>query len=89
MFGVYPDDVSLLPVLCIPPLHRPPPLPHPHKSNAGRSLVQRRGPSALFVGIVPRLVQQVPSSTICWFTVEACQKALQPWTDGQPASGGI
>ena len=65
------------------------PTPSYPACHAGRSLVQQRGPSALFVGIVPRLVQQVPSSTICWFTVEACQKALQPWTDGQPASGGI
>ncbi|GAX73771.1 hypothetical protein CEUSTIGMA_g1222.t1 [Chlamydomonas eustigma] len=54
----------------------------------GRTLVQQGGLAALFVGVIPRLLQQVPSSTICWYSVEACQKALQPYTDGAPASGG-
>ena len=80
---------------------------------SGKMLLQQRGLPALFVGVVPRLLQQVqmltnsqqfllpqaytlttewsliiiitqtctsqvPSSTICWYGVEATQKALEP-----------
>jgi hypothetical protein len=38
------------------------------------------GPGALFVGMVPRLVQQVPSTTICWWAIERCRDALEPYT---------
>lgn len=34
--------------------------------RTGIQMVKARGPGALFVGVVPRLVQQVPSSTLCW-----------------------
>jgi hypothetical protein len=52
----------------------------------GAQLVRRAGPGALFVGVVPRLVQQVPSSTICWWSIEACKAALAPWTEGAGAA---
>lgn len=56
---------------------------------AGQNMVQQRGIRALFVGMVPRLLQQVPSSTICWWSVEACQKALEPFAaPGSPPAGG-
>ncbi len=57
-------------------------------ASTGRTLVLQRGLPSLFIGVVPRLVQQVPSSTICWWSVEACQKALQPFAEGRAASGG-
>ncbi|KAG2497459.1 hypothetical protein HYH03_004614 [Edaphochlamys debaryana] len=48
--------------------------------DTGVRMVQSRGPSALWVGVVPRLAQQVPSCTICWWAVEACQHFLKPYT---------
>lgn len=47
--------------------------------RVGLTMVRLRGLGALFVGIVPRLIQQVPSSTICWWSVEQTQKALAPY----------
>ncbi|KXZ43612.1 hypothetical protein GPECTOR_85g342 [Gonium pectorale] len=48
--------------------------------KTGVRMVANRGPGALWVGVLPRLAQQVPSCTICWWAVEACQQALKPWT---------
>lgn len=48
--------------------------------GVGARMVAQRGPGALFVGTVPRLVQQVPSSTICWWCIETCRRALEPYT---------
>lgn len=48
--------------------------------RTGSRMVAQHGPGALWVGVVPRLAQQVPSCTICWWAVEACQQALKPWT---------
>ncbi|GFR49742.1 hypothetical protein Agub_g11899 [Astrephomene gubernaculifera] len=48
--------------------------------RTGVWMVQARGPGALWVGVLPRLAQQVPSCTICWWAVEACQQALKPYT---------
>jgi hypothetical protein len=45
-----------------------------------RALVAAQGPGALFVGMVPRLVQQVPSTTVCWWAIEQCRKVLEPYT---------
>lgn len=56
--------------------------------RTGANMVKRRGPGALFVGMVPRLLQQVPSSTICWWSVEQCQKALAVYTDKDPEAPG-
>ncbi|KAG1679403.1 hypothetical protein FOA52_007694 [Chlamydomonas sp. UWO 241] len=59
----------------------------------GRQMVARGGVQALYLGVVPRLLQQVPSSTICWYSVEACQRFLAPYTDDggeapKPGGGG-
>jgi hypothetical protein len=43
-------------------------------------MVAAKGPGALFVGIWPRLAQQVPSTTICWWFIERCRAALEPYT---------
>ncbi|GFH23269.1 uncharacterized protein HaLaN_20860 [Haematococcus lacustris] len=60
--------------------------------QTGAAMVRRRGPGALFVGVVPRLVQQVPSSIICWWAVERVQKTLRPFThtatQGQGSEAG-
>ncbi len=49
-------------------------------TRVGKQMVAAAGPGALFVGIVPRLVQQVPSSTICWVVIEQCRALLEPYT---------
>lgn len=49
-------------------------------ASTASQMVAAQGPGALFVGVVPRLVQQVPSSTICWWAVEQCRQALEPYT---------
>ena len=46
----------------------------------GSRMVAQHGAGALWVGVVPRLAQQVPSCTICWWAVEACQHWLKPIT---------
>jgi hypothetical protein len=43
-------------------------------------MVAAGGPGALFVGLVPRLVQQVPSTTICWWAIEQARDMLEPFT---------
>lgn len=48
--------------------------------GTGFAMVRKRGPGALFVGVVPRLIQQIPSSTVCWWSIESCRKALEPYT---------
>lgn len=48
--------------------------------QTGAKMVAVGGPGALFVGMVPRLVQQVPSTTICWWAIERCRDALEPYT---------
>ncbi|WIA22871.1 hypothetical protein OEZ86_009816 [Tetradesmus obliquus] len=46
----------------------------------GSRMVAAGGPGALFVGLVPRLVQQVPSTTICWWAIEQARDMLEPYT---------
>lgn len=43
-------------------------------------MVAAKGPGALFVGMVPRLCQQVPSTTICWWAIERTRDMLEPYT---------
>ncbi len=55
----------------------------------GYRMVRRRGLGALYCGMTPRLAQQVPSSTICWWAVQQTQKVLEPFTvedGGRPAA---
>lgn len=46
----------------------------------GAKLVAAQGPGALFVGTAPRLLQQVPSTTLCWWALEQCRGLLEPYT---------
>ncbi|KAF8066349.1 SAMC1 [Scenedesmus sp. PABB004] len=46
----------------------------------GGKLVARGGAGALFIGLAPRLVQQVPSTTICWWAIERSRQLLEPFT---------
>ena len=43
----------------------------------GRRLVAERGVGALFVGVTPRLLQQVPGSALCWWGVQAADKIMK------------
>lgn len=49
-------------------------------ASMGRQMVAAQGPAALFAGMAPRLMQQVPSSTICWLVIEQCRALLEPYT---------
>mmetsp|Transcript_26483 Transcript_26483/g.67332 ORF Transcript_26483/g.67332 Transcript_26483/m.67332 type:complete len:462 (-) Transcript_26483:520-1905(-) len=54
----------------------------------GQRMVQTRGPGALFVGAFPRLVQQIPSSTICWWAVQQAQKFFEPYVVPDAVTAG-
>lgn len=48
----------------------------------GRAIVAAGGgPQALFVGIVPKLLQTVPSAIVYWCVVEATRRSLEPLVD--------
>lgn len=46
----------------------------------GQQMVQRGGLKALYVGLAPRLCQQVPGAMVCWWAIENCSRSLQPYT---------
>ncbi|KAK9809175.1 hypothetical protein WJX72_010841 [[Myrmecia] bisecta] len=48
----------------------------------GRGLVAANGPKSLFVGLVPRLAEKVPSTMVYWLAVEGCRRALAPYVIG-------
>jgi len=43
----------------------------------GRRMLRDGGAKALYVGVVPRLLQQVPSSMLCWYTIHTVERLLQ------------
>lgn len=43
----------------------------------GRDMVARKGPGALYVGLLPRLMHQVPGAMVCWWAIEGCHRHLQ------------
>jgi hypothetical protein len=49
----------------------------------GRQLVARHGPQGLFIGLVPRLLEQVPSTMLYFGAVGACRRLLAPVTQPQ------
>lgn len=57
----------------------------------GRRMVAKSGPGALYVGVVPRLLQQVPACMLCWWAIEACARALEPFVEqsGSSEQGGL
>lgn len=48
--------------------------------RTGVRLVSRKGVAALYVGVTPRLMQQVPGAVICWSVIEAFKRAMEPHT---------
>mmetsp|Transcript_2226 Transcript_2226/g.5697 ORF Transcript_2226/g.5697 Transcript_2226/m.5697 type:complete len:592 (+) Transcript_2226:140-1915(+) len=48
--------------------------------QTGKDMVARKGLGCMYYGVVPRLLQQVPSSMMGWWAVHAVVRALQPWT---------
>jgi solute carrier family 25 S-adenosylmethionine transporter 26 len=46
-------------------------------ANTGRQLVAQKGWQAMFVGLSPRLAQQVPGAMVCWWAIEACRRTLE------------
>jgi solute carrier family 25 S-adenosylmethionine transporter 26 len=46
-------------------------------AQTGRHLVQQKGWQAMFVGLSPRLAQQVPGAMVCWWAIEACRRTLE------------
>jgi hypothetical protein len=57
----------------------------------GRQLVARHGPQGLFIGLVPRLMEQVPSTMLYFGAVGACRRLLAPVTQapGQQAEAAV
>ena len=41
-------------------------------------MAKTRGVGSLYYGLAPRLLQQVPSSMICWYTIHSVQRLLLP-----------
>ena len=48
-------------------------------AHTGRGMVVAGGPRVLFVGIIPRLVDNVPSTMFYWLTVAFCRRILEPY----------
>lgn len=57
--------------------------------NTGQKLVRRGGFGALYLGVTPRLIQQVPSAMVCWWSIEALSRALEPHTVQHREQGTI
>jgi hypothetical protein len=58
-------------------------------AQTGRQLVQQKGWGSMFVGLSPRLAQQVPGAMVCWWAIEACRRLLeQPGSSGDGAGSG-
>jgi hypothetical protein len=54
-----------------------------------RQLVARGGPGALWVGLAPRLMHQVPGACVCWFAIHSVHRHLMSHhlADGEPGGG--
>lgn len=48
--------------------------------RTGADMVRRGGVGALYYGVVPRLLQQVPASTVGWYVIHTVQRLLEPYT---------
>ena len=49
--------------------------------KTGSGMVKAGGIGSLYYGLAPRLLQQVPSSMICWYTIHSVQRLLLPPKD--------
>lgn len=48
--------------------------------STGKDLVAKGGLGSLYVGLLPRLAGEVPSTMLYWLAVEACRRLLEPYT---------
>ncbi|EFJ47173.1 hypothetical protein VOLCADRAFT_105233 [Volvox carteri f. nagariensis] len=48
--------------------------------KSGRRIVARKGLGGLYVGVTPRLLQQVPSAMVCWWSIAAFKRIMEPYT---------
>lgn len=60
---------------------------NPHQQVAaffriGRGLVMQKGVRSLFVGLAPRLVQQIPGSALCWWGVKQADNLMAGIKEG-------
>ncbi|KAG2434716.1 hypothetical protein HXX76_007606 [Chlamydomonas incerta] len=61
--------------------------------KTGRRIAARKGLAGLYVGVTPRLFQQVPSAMVCWWSIAAFKRWMAPYTapdddaGAHPASG--
>ena len=54
--------------------------------RTGRVMLAERGLRSMFVGVAPRLLENVPSTMFYWVLVAALRRSLQPFTnDGNDA----
>ncbi|KXZ54726.1 hypothetical protein GPECTOR_4g794 [Gonium pectorale] len=56
--------------------------------KSGRRIVARKGLAGLYVGVTPRLLQQVPSAMVCWAAIAAFKRAMEPHTVPEDGEGG-
>ncbi|GFR50429.1 hypothetical protein Agub_g12649 [Astrephomene gubernaculifera] len=56
--------------------------------QSGQRIVCRKGLSGLYVGVTPRLLQQVPSAMVCWWSIAAFKRFMQPHTMPEEWPGG-
>ena len=49
--------------------------------KTGRVMWATKGPRSMFIGMTPRLLENVPSTMFYWVLVAALRRALKPWTD--------
>lgn len=56
--------------------------------RTGQKMVTQCGLGCLYVGVTPRLLQQVPSAMLCWWSIEAVKRMLKPYTYSEAEDGG-
>lgn len=48
--------------------------------KSGRRIMARKGLGGLYMGATPRLLQQVPSAMVCWWSIAAFKRFMKPHT---------
>lgn len=49
--------------------------------KTGKTMWVEKGAGSMFIGMTPRLLENVPSTMFYWVLVAALRRALKPWTD--------
>ncbi|GIL53451.1 hypothetical protein Vafri_9052 [Volvox africanus] len=57
--------------------------------KSGRRIMTRKGLGGLYVGVTPRLLQQVPSAMVCWWSIAAFKRFMEPHTIPEEWPGGV